>query len=98
MSTANEVTTKEVTANEEQQFEQTRRQLVNDINYDPRSREGLERKHGQVWDTQQLVEQFEVRGFLAPFVVVRDRKTGEQGSLCFQHDPRFYFGYQKTTK
>jgi hypothetical protein len=34
-----------------------------------------------------------VVGFTAPYVVVRRRSDGKKGSLEFQHDPRFYFGF-----
>jgi len=57
----------------------------------------LEREYGadNVWDTQQLSARFEVLGFMAPFCIVRDRKTGAKGSVMFQHSPRFYFSYQE---
>lgn len=48
---------------------------------------------GQTWTTQQLTEDFEVRGFLAPFVVVKRKSDGAVGSLQFQHMPRIYFGW-----
>ena len=47
----------------------------------------------EVWDTDELREEFEVTGFLAPFVVVRRKSDGKKGSLEFQHSPRFYFGF-----
>lgn len=50
-------------------------------------------KGGQVWDTKQLTEEFEVLGFAAPFVVVKRRSDGQKGSLEFTHRPRFYFGW-----
>ena len=74
--------------------ESIRRQMVADINAEPGSREALEAKHGQVWDTTELQRDFEVLGFLAPCVVVRRRTDGVKGSLMFQHSPRFYFGFQ----
>ena len=74
--------------------ETIRRQQLAEINADPGSREALEATHGQVYDTQQLREQFEVLGFMAPLVVVRRRSDGAKGSLYFQHDPRFYYGFQ----
>jgi len=74
--------------------EAIRRQLVNEINLVPGSREALEAAHGQVWDTDQLREDFEVLGFAAPLIVVRRKCDGVKGSLFFQHDPRFYFGFQ----
>ena len=74
--------------------EQIRRELVADINAQPGSREFLEAKYGQVWDTQQLQEDFTVEGFLAPFVGVRRKSDGAKGSLMFQHNPRFYFNFE----
>lgn len=53
----------------------------------------LESIHGQVWDTSQLTQDFEVIGFAAPFVAVRRRSTSQKGALIFQHSPRFYFGF-----
>lgn len=53
----------------------------------------LEAQHGQVWDTDQLVEDFEAIGFMAPLVVVRRRSDRQKGSLEFQHSPRFYFNF-----
>ena len=73
--------------------ETIRRQEVAEINIDPGSREALEAKHGQVWDTKELQEEFVVQGFLAPYIAVRRRSDGVKGSLQFQHDPRFYFNF-----
>jgi hypothetical protein len=70
-----------------------RRRLV-EINAEPVSRGALEARYGQVWDTTQLAEDFEVIGFMAPLVVVRRKRDGVKGSLYFQHDPRFYFAFQ----
>lgn len=74
--------------------ENIRRQTVADINAQPGSREYLEARHGQVWDTDQLRQDFEVLGFAAPFVVVRRRTDGVRGSLTFQHSPRLYYGFK----
>jgi len=74
--------------------ESIRREMVAEINAEPGSRPDLEAKHGQVWDTSQLSEDFEVLGFAAPLVVVRRREDRIRGSLMFQHHPRFYFGFQ----
>jgi hypothetical protein len=61
---------------------------------DPTTERGrLEAQHGQVWDTAQLAEHFEVLGFAAPYVVVRRRSDQRKGSLEFQHLPRFYFNF-----
>jgi len=69
------------------------RQRLAEINAEPGSREALEAQHGQVWNTDQLSDDFEVIGFMAPLVVVRRRSDGKKGSLEFQHSPRFYFNF-----
>ncbi len=51
--------------------ESIRRTMVAEINAEPGSREYLEAKHGQVWDTTQMQQDFEVMGFMAPLIVVR---------------------------
>jgi len=56
-------------------------------------RERLEENQGQVWDTKELSTDFEVCGFMAPFIIVRRKKDGVKGTLMFQHSPRFYFSF-----
>lgn len=79
--------------------EETRRSRLAAINrtvetHDPTTeRQRLEAQYGQVWDTAQLAEVFEVLGFLAPYIVVRRKSDGRKGSLEFQHLPRFYFNF-----
>jgi hypothetical protein len=74
--------------------EEIRKRMLAEINAAPGSREYLEAQHGQVWDTSQLSEDFDVLGFMAPIVVVRRKSDGVKGSLFFQHNPRFYFGFE----
>ena len=74
--------------------ESIRREMLAEINAQPGTREYLEAQHGQVWDTDQLRENFEVIGFGAPLVVVRRKDDGVTGSLMFQHSPRFYFNFE----
>lgn len=74
--------------------EDIRRGRLIELNAQPGSREALEAEYGQVWDTDELRRDFEVIGFAAPLVVVRRRSDGQKGSLEFQHQPRFYFGWQ----
>jgi hypothetical protein len=74
-----------------------RHKLVVEINSVPGSREALEAQHGQVWDTSELQRDFEVLGFAAPLVVVRRLSDNKKGSLYFQHNPRFYFGFKADT-
>lgn len=73
--------------------EMSRRMLVDVINMVPRERESLEKIHGEVWDTKELQETFEVIGFAAPFCMVTKKSTGEKGAVMFQHMPRFYFKF-----
>ena len=56
-------------------------------------RQRLEARYGQIWDTAQLAKDFDVLGFMAPYVVVRRRSDGCKGSFEFQHLPRFYFNF-----
>lgn len=82
--------------------ENIRRDLVDSIHSQVKSndkdneRQRLEEQYGRVWDTSELTPDFEVLGFMAPFVVVRNRETGEKGTLLFQHSPRFYFCWKAT--
>jgi hypothetical protein len=71
--------------------EAIRRQRLAEINAIQSNRAKLEIKYGQVWDTDELGNDFQVMGFLAPYVVVRRKSDGVKGSLEFQHEPRFYF-------
>ena len=56
-------------------------------------RNRLEKEYGQVWSTGELSRDFEVLGFLAPYVVVKRYSDKKKGSLQFQHWPRLYFNF-----
>jgi hypothetical protein len=56
-------------------------------------RKRLQAMYGPVWDTSQLRADFEVLGFMAPYIVVRRRSDGRKGSLEFQHQPRLHFNF-----
>jgi len=64
------------------------------INAEPGSREALEAAFGQVWDANQLGDDFDVIGFAAPIVAVCRKSDGQKGSLLFQASPRFYFAFK----
>ena len=74
--------------------ESIRRERVAEINLEPGSREVLEAAYGQVWTTDEMSEEFQALGFMAPLIVVSRRSDGMRGSLEFQHSPRFYFDWQ----
>ena len=78
--------------------EGSRQERLEQINAEPGSRPALEAMYGQVWDTSELQRDYIVIGFLAPFVVVRRRDNPEEGSLEFQHQPRFYFNYRRNER
>jgi hypothetical protein len=73
--------------------EPIRRLRLAEINAQPGSREALEAKYGRVWTTDELAQEFEVIGFLAPYVAVRRKSDGVKGSMEFMHNPRFYFNF-----
>lgn len=73
--------------------ENLRRQRLIELNCEPGSREALEAQYGKVWSTDELREEFDVLGFMAPYVIVR-RSDGVKGSLEFQHHPRFFFNFE----
>jgi|14BtaG_2_1085337.scaffolds.fasta_scaffold05804_4 hypothetical protein len=75
-----------------------RRQMVDEINGAAAERKEMEQRHGQVWNTKELQEDFQVTGFLAPCVVVVRRSDGVAGSLLFQGSPRLYFNWEEAEK
>lgn len=76
--------------------EEIRRDLCAGINAYPSDRKELEEILGTpVYDTEQVTERFEVLGFLAPFVSVKEKSTGDTGTLIFQHNPRYYWGFER---
>ncbi len=79
--------------NLDQTLEDARRVRLQEINTDAGDRARLEERYGRIWDTEELRTEFEVLGFMAPFVVVRRRSDNQKGSLEFQHHPRFYFSF-----
>lgn len=62
---------------------------------DPKEcRKVLEAEHGDVWDSYELARDFEVEAFSPPLVVCVRRCDGVRGTLVYQHDPRFYWGFE----
>jgi hypothetical protein len=78
--------------------EDVRRVLTTVINSAEAGREILEKDYGQVWNTEELKRDFDVQGFMAPFVSVRRKADGVRGVLAFQHHPRFYFDFMPEGK
>ena len=59
----------------------------------PISREELAARHGQVWDTVELAREFVVTGIIDGTLVLRRKADGTVGSMFYQNQPRFYFGF-----
>ena len=75
-----------------------RRQRQAELNAAAAERAALGQEYGQVWSTDELRADFEVLGFMAPYVVVRCRADKQKGSLEFQGSPRYYFLFKNDTK
>jgi hypothetical protein len=75
--------------------ESARRELTAEINAAKAQREQMEQEYGKVWSTSELSQDFEVKGFMAPLVVVKRKSDGVKGTLMFQHNPRLYFGFEE---
>jgi len=58
-------------------------------------REQLEIEHGEVWNTEEATKKFEFLSFLAPLAIVIRRSDRLKGSIMFQDQPRFYFGFKE---
>ena len=70
-----------------------RRARQEELNAAAAERANLVQQYGQVWSTEELGTDFEVKGFMAPYVVVVRRSDGQRGSLEFQDSPRYYFNF-----
>jgi hypothetical protein len=66
-------------------------------NDEEKERARLVEKYGadNVWDTEEVSRNFEIIGFMAPFVVAIRQADKVKGSLQFQHSPRFYFNWRE---
>ena len=73
--------------------ETIRRQRLAEINAESADREALASKYERVWNTAELCAEYDVLGFMAPYVVVQRKTDGCKGSLEFQHSPRLYFNF-----
>jgi hypothetical protein len=56
-------------------------------------RDRLGTEHGDVYNTTELQEHFEVLGFAAPLVAVLRKADRVKGSMYFTHAPRLYYGF-----
>ena len=66
-------------------------ELLNDAPHDKRAE--VEARYGKIWTTAELQSEFDVLGFLAPFVSVCRKSDGREGTMMFTHSPRWYFNF-----
>lgn len=71
-----------------------RKELIASLAAEGGERAELEAKYGKVWSTEELTAEFAVLGFLAPFVHVERKATGERGTMMFKSHPRYYFSFE----
>lgn len=74
--------------------EKIRREQMELIISNPQPKEVIAQHFGKVWNTQELGHDFEVHGFMAPYVVVTRKADKQIGSLMFQPQPRYYFAFE----
>ena len=75
-------------------LELKQREKIAELNSVEGERIELEKKYGQVWNTSELQQDYNVVGFGAPCVVVIRKSDGVKGSLFFQNRPRYYFSFK----
>ncbi len=55
----------------------------------------LQEQYGeQVWNSEQLLDTFEVSHFEPPYVHVIRKSDGVRGTVAFNDDPRLYFAFR----
>jgi len=57
----------------------------------------LQKSCGKLWNTAEVQKDFVIHNFLAPFISVTRKSDGVNGSMEFQHDPRFYFNFKESS-
>ena len=77
--------------------EENRRLLQNIVNSQELNYEQLVSRYSispdfKVYDKDELLIHYDVHSFLAPFVILEGKSTGNSYLGLFQHRPRYYFG------
>lgn len=60
----------------------------------PDIHQAIQDSGGECWTTDEVMDEFEIHGFMAPLCTATRRETGEKGSLLFVHHPRMYFRWR----
>lgn len=74
---------------------ETKEQVLEELKVKyPDIHQAIQDDGGECWTTDELQEEFDVLGFMAPACVAIRRETNEKGSLLFVHAPRVYFRWK----
>ncbi len=76
--------------------EHLRKERIVSIQDSDNSRQALQSRVGQTWNTSELQENFEALGFLAPYIVVRRKVDQIKGSMefCISDGERVYHSFE----
>ncbi len=55
--------------------------------------QAIQEEGGECWTTEEVTQEFEILGFMAPFCAAVRISTGEKGALAFVHRPRIYYDW-----
>jgi len=84
----------------EELVDEHRRIAIKAINSNPRTKEDLLKtaaKGEEVWNEETLKKEFEVTGVLPPYIGVKRKLDGKIGTMVFQYDPLYYWGFREST-
>ena len=56
--------------------------------------QAIQEEGGECWSTEEVTQEFDILGFMAPFCVAVRISTGEKGALAFVHRPRIYYAWR----
>jgi hypothetical protein len=57
--------------------------------------QAIQEEGGECWSTEEVTQEFDILGFMAPYCVAVRKETGKKGALAFVHRPRIYYGWQE---
>lgn len=72
-----------------------RSQMALELVRSPATKEELQEHFDLVLERRELEEAFVILSYMPPFVLVRNRQTGEMGSFVYQDNPRLFWGFNK---
>lgn len=57
--------------------------------------QAIQEEGGECWSTEEVTQEFDILGFMAPFCTAVRMETGKKGTLAFVHRPRIYYGWRE---